>query len=169
MKPVIAPIEGERVTLRPLTESDLPLTLTWRNQDHIRRWFFFSDIIQPEQRRAWFDKYSQKDDDFVFVIVERETGTPVGQVALYRIDRDKGEAEFGRIMIGAASASGKGYAKAATQLIVERFGFDQLGLKRVYLEVFADNATAIAVYEKCGFQRVSESDGQVLMEIVRSA
>ncbi|MGQ9907544.1 MAG: GNAT family N-acetyltransferase [Candidatus Flexifilum sp.] len=169
MKPVIAPIEGERIRLRPLAETDLPLTLAWRNQDHIRRWFFHSDIIQPEQHRAWFDKYRAKDDDFVFIIVVKETDTPIGQVALYRIDRVQQEAEFGRIMIGEASASGKGYAREATQLIVQRFGFEQLGLRRIYLEVFADNAPAIAIYEKCGFRRVGEQGGQILMEIVRSA
>lgn len=169
MKPVIAPIEGERIRLRPLTEADLPLTLAWRNQDHIRRWFFYSDIIQPEQHRAWFEQYRTRADDFVFIIVEKETNTPIGQVALYRIDRVQQQAEFGRIMIGEASASGKGYAKAATQLIVQRFGFEQLGLRRIYLEVFANNAPAIAVYEKCGFRQVGEHDGQVVMEIVRSA
>jgi RimJ/RimL family protein N-acetyltransferase len=139
------------------------------HQDHIRRWFFHSDIIQPEQHRAWFDKYRAKDDDFVFIIVVKETDTPIGQVALYRIDRVQQEAEFGRIMIGEASASGKGYAREATQLIVQRFGFEQLGLRRIYLEVFADNAPAIAVYEKCGFRQVGEHDGQVVMEIVHSA
>lgn len=169
MKPVIAPLEGARVRLRPLSEADLPATLAWRNQDHIRQWFFFSDVLTPDQHAGWFAKYALKEDDYVFIIEETTTDTPrpIGQVALYRIDRDQGEAEFGRIMIGNPDDNGKGFAREATTLIVQRFAFDHLGLRRVYLEVFAHNAPAIAVYEKAGFRRVSEADGQVVMEIVR--
>src|SRR6187549_2663337 len=96
-KRTITPLENGRVRLRLLEESDLPATLAWRNQDHIRKWFFHSDVIAPDQHRAWWDRYLQKDDDFVFVIEETESlKRPVGQVALYNIDWENGTAEYGR-------------------------------------------------------------------------
>ena len=60
-KPLMPIIEDERVRLRPLTEDDLPLTLTWRNQDVVRQWFFHSDLIQFEQHRAWFEIYRERE------------------------------------------------------------------------------------------------------------
>jgi hypothetical protein len=81
------------------------MTLAWRNQDHIRTWFFHSDVITPEQHRRWFDAYRGRDDDFVFVIEEtEELRRPVGQVALYYIDWEPGTAEYGRLMIGDTDA-----------------------------------------------------------------
>src|SRR5262245_34000210 len=64
----IAPLARGRIRLRLLDERDLPMTLLWRNQDHIRRWLFDSRVISPEEHRAWFDQYRERDDDFVFVI-----------------------------------------------------------------------------------------------------
>ena len=65
-----------RIRLRLLEEQDLPQTLAWRNQDHIRRWFFSSERLTPEQHAGWFARYRQRDDDFVFII--EETGHPCG-------------------------------------------------------------------------------------------
>ena len=48
-KPHVEPISGEKVRLRLLAEADLPLTLGWRNQAQIRRWFFYSELITPAQ------------------------------------------------------------------------------------------------------------------------
>jgi RimJ/RimL family protein N-acetyltransferase len=36
--------------------------------------------------------------------------------------------------------------------LVVNYAFNQLGLRRIYLEVLADNASAIRLYEKCGFK-----------------
>jgi len=49
------------------------MTRAWRNQDHIRKWFFHSDPITTEQHLAWWQRYQDRDDDFVFIIEETET------------------------------------------------------------------------------------------------
>ena len=115
----VAPLVRGRVRLRLLEEGDLPMTLAWRNQDHIRQWFFHSDLITPEEHRRWFEQYRDRDDDFVFVIEETETlKRPVGQVALYHVDWVARRAEFGRLMIGDAEATGLGLARLATRRLV---------------------------------------------------
>jgi RimJ/RimL family protein N-acetyltransferase len=161
--------ENERIRLRLLQADDLPQTLRWRNQDHIRRWFFYSDLIAPEQHARWFEQYRQHDDDFVFIIEDIQAGgLPVGQVALYHIDWEQGRAEFGRLMIGEASAAGKGLAFAATQLAVQ-IAFQTLGLREVYLEVYADNQRAIAIYAGVGFQVKEQRDQVIEMRITAGA
>ena len=71
-----------------------------------------------------------------------------GSVSLKHIDRDKGEAEYAISMH--PEAQGKGAAKAASAAIVE-LAFRQLGLKRVYLNVLAENERANRFYQKFGF------------------
>lgn len=158
----VRPIDDHsRVRLRLLEEGDLPLTLGWRNQDHIRKWFFYAEVLTFDQHQAWFQKYQTRDNDYVFIIEDISSGCrPVGQIAIYNIDWEKGRGEFGRLMIGDPEAAGKGFARPATQLVLS-VAFGALGLEEVYLEVFANNERAIAVYQKCGFV-VDEQKDNVL-------
>ena len=161
----IAPLVSGRVRLRLLEEADLPMTLAWRNQDHIRKWFLSSDVITSGQHRNWFERYRDRDDDFVFVIEETETlCRPVGQAALYRVNWDHGRAEYGRLMIGDAEAAGLGLATlATTRLLV--LAFTEWGLREVRLDVLSGNAAALSVYGRCGFEATAEHDG--LIDMVR--
>ncbi len=158
-----AAIRATRVHLRLLAEDDLEMTLAWRNRDDVRRWFKQSDVISLENHRAWFNKHQLVDDAFMFVVEENETGAPVGQVSIYAIDREVGEAEVGRF-IAAPGISGKGYIREAISALVQ-FAFNELSLQRVYLEVLADNARAIRLYESLGFRKHGEHDGLLLMEL----
>lgn len=167
-KRALLPFESEKVRLRLLREDDLPLTLLWRNQDHIRRWFVHSDIITPEQHAGWFRQYQERDDDFVFIIEERATGNrPVGQVSIYHIDWAAGRAEFGRLMIGEPDASGKGLAFAATRAALQ-IAIERLALQEIYLEVYASNNRAIAIYEGAGFKVAHQTADMIYMTVQRT-
>jgi diamine N-acetyltransferase len=178
-KRYIPPFQGERVRLRLLEVHDLPRTLAWRNQDHIRQWFFFSERLTPEQHAGWFARYQQRDDDFVFIIEEIEGGgrdscacpaaeeaenhrRPVGQVAIYNIDWLGGTAEFGRLMIGEPRAAGRGLGREATDAAAT-LAFDRMGLQEVHLDVIPHNVRAIKVYEACGFEVTGRTEGAVRM------
>ena len=161
----VAPLADERVRLRLLQPDDLPLTLAWRNQDHIRQWFFYSDPLTPAQHAAWYAQYAERDDDFVFIIEEAaQAHRPVGQVALYHIDWAARRAEFGRLLIGEADAAGRGLARAATALLVQA-AQGQWGLHEIYLEVYTHNAAARAIYARCGFQMAGTQDNIVRMSV----
>ena len=155
---------GPSVRLRLLAEDDLATTLDWRNQERIRMWFFDARVISPEQHRAWFEEYRGKEDDFVFVIEERGSGGPVGQVSLYHVDGVGRRAEYGRLMIGERAAQGRGLAREATDLLV-RWALGPLGLEEVHLEVLQDNVGARRLYERSGFVTTGRREGVVLMAI----
>jgi diamine N-acetyltransferase len=137
--------------------------LGWRNQDAIRRWFVHSEVIALADHRAWFARYEDRDDDFLFIIEEtRDLHKPVGQVGLYRIEAVRGSAEFGRLLIGEADARGKGLAQKATALVLD-FAFCSLGLQEVLLEVLPENEPAKAVYRRCGFVPTGLRNGLLQM------
>lgn len=164
-KPTVVSIPGPRTRLRPLAEADLPLTLAWRNQDAIRRWFVHSDLLTWEQHSAWFQRYLERDDDFLFVIEETaQLQRPIGQIGLYRIDWQAGCAEYGRIMIGEATAQGHGYAAEATAMLID-FAFRDWNLRTIELEVYADNERALRVYLRHGFESIALRDGLMRMRI----
>jgi RimJ/RimL family protein N-acetyltransferase len=165
-KRVIEPVVKDNLRLRTLQESDLPMTLQWRNQDDIRRWFFHSEVISLQQHLDWFKNYITKGDDFVFIIEEIQNGyRPIGQVSLYQVDWGAQRAEFGRLMIGEPDAAGKGNAFRASQMAAN-IAFFTLGLKEIYLEVRVDNKKAIAIYEKMGFQRSEFSGDKQSMRLL---
>jgi RimJ/RimL family protein N-acetyltransferase len=165
-KRTVPPVAGLRCKLRLITEADLPATLAWRNRHDVRRWFVFSDKLTWDQHLAWFTKYAERDDDFLFVIEETRTlQRPVGQISLYKVDWAAGSAEYGRILIGDPEAQGLGLAREATQLVLG-VAFEAWGLRRVYLEVFKANERAIGVYQANGFRVVAETETMLRMEIM---
>jgi RimJ/RimL family protein N-acetyltransferase len=162
----IPPLRGEQISLRLLVESDLPLTVNWRNQDHVRKRFFHSALISADQHAAWFAQYWERDDDFTFVIEALEPLRPVGQVAIYHVEQDARRAEFGRLMIGESLAAGRGIARLATDLLV-REALWRWGLDEIYLEVFDDNERARSIYVSCGFVEMGRRDNVILMSKFR--
>ncbi len=166
----VPPVVGHGVRLRLLSRADLGRTLDWRNRDENRRWFLHADPIAMEQHLGWFEGYSGRDDDFVFVVEDLEAdGAPVGQVALYRIDWGRKDAEFGRLLIGEPTARGKGLGLKATLAVLD-LGFGAWGLDRIHLEVFAHNERAIRIYRDCGFLEIGAgAEGDVtVMELTRA-
>jgi RimJ/RimL family protein N-acetyltransferase len=78
-----------------------------------------------------------------------ETGEPIGTIGLFAIDRDNGNAGIG-ISIGDRSLWGQGLGTDAMFALLD-FGFGQLRLERLWLDVYDYNARARRSYEKCGF------------------
>ena len=57
-----------------------------------------------------------------------------------------------RIMLSGDGARERGYGTQTTRAVRD-YGFDDVGLNRIGLEVYSFNPRAIRVYDKAGFQR----------------
>jgi RimJ/RimL family protein N-acetyltransferase len=73
----------------------------------------------------------------------------IGSVGIHDYSAESRKACLG-IMIGDKTCWDHGYGTDAI-LTLLGFAFDEMNLHRVWLEVHADNARAIACYHKCGF------------------
>jgi RimJ/RimL family protein N-acetyltransferase len=102
-----------------------------------------------EGLERWVEFHRDAHDEAFFVVADA-ANHPAGHIALYKIDRVAGHAEFG-IMLGDKATWGQGLGTACTRWIIE-YGFRELGLRRIYLEVLATNPRARRVYEKLGFR-----------------
>jgi RimJ/RimL family protein N-acetyltransferase len=85
-----------------------------------------------------------------FAICELDSSQPIGNVGLRNLDQDNGSAELSVLMTDHAFI-GRGYGTDAVNCIVD-FGFGELRLERIYLQVFDYNPRAKRSYEKSGFQ-----------------
>jgi diamine N-acetyltransferase len=159
MKPLVPSFGKGSVQLRLLQEPDLDLTLQWRNREDARVWFKTSDVISSERHRSWFQQYSDRDDDFVFVVESR--GVAVGQVSVYSINRAERSAEVGRFL-AAPEAQGFGLLNLACAELL-RFCAETLKLNQVYLEVKQRNERAIRLYKRNGFCEEQVREGMIKM------
>lgn len=137
------------IYLRPMTEADTENIVAWRNKDRVRRNFIYQKPFTKEGHLNWLHTQVEPGHAVQFVICEKDAARPVGSVYLRDIDRKMRHAEYG-IFIGEDDAVGKGYGTRAAGLILA-FAFEELGLEKVFLRVFEDNAGARKSYEKAGF------------------
>jgi RimJ/RimL family protein N-acetyltransferase len=150
MKPIIA---SGRVYLRPLEAADAELYRRWRADAEPMALAGWRDpapmsLAQVEARIERLAK-EQGDDVYNFLICLLGDERPIGEVSLGHIDRKGGSAELG-IFIGEPDEWGKGYGTDAVNALVD-FGFGELRLERIWLEVWTENARARRAYEKAGF------------------
>ncbi|HPC82455.1 MAG TPA: GNAT family N-acetyltransferase [Thermoanaerobaculaceae bacterium] len=167
MKRNVPPLLGERVRLRLLREEDLPLTLAWRNADCNRMWFFDSEPIDWERHLAWFSRYRERDDDFLWIIETLEEGRPVGQVSIYDIDWASGRAEFGRLLVGEPAARGKGFAKDAVKAATT-YAVETWRLREICCHIRYDNAASRATMAAAGYTLVDADGLLVRMAFARA-
>lgn len=96
----------------------------------------------------WIEFHRRAQDEALYVIADGDDRC-LGHVGLYRIDHRAGSANFG-ILIGDKPSWGKGIGRRCTTFMVE-FGFHELNLHRIYLDVLATNQRAAELYRKVGF------------------
>ena len=119
------------------------------------------DPISEEKERRWVQK-KLAEGAALFSMLEKDTGAFIGNIEL--MDIADGAGELG-IAVTAAMQD-KGYGTEAVRAMVD-YGMDTLGLRRVFLKVFPDNARAIRVYEKCGFREYDRTEDDVFMGVTK--
>ena len=155
--------ESENISFVRVTESLVKDYLTMVNDiDHVAR--FIGRRLEPisEEKEIKWVREKQAEQAVLFSMLEKKTGAFIGNIEL--MDVADGVGELG-IAITAAMQE-KGYGTEAIPAMV-RYGMDHLGLTRIFLKVYPDNARAIHVYEKCGFREYDRTEDDVFMEILR--
>jgi len=145
-------IRGERVWLRPTEPSDVVTDSGFAGDSEVGH---FLGAKLPMSRAAAerfateiLAQVGQTGYPFVICLLGEERA--IGSVFLKGVDKVNGSGVVG-IFIGDRRYLGKGYGTDALNALVD-FGFGELRLERIELEVFDFNLRAIRSYEKAGFQ-----------------
>jgi RimJ/RimL family protein N-acetyltransferase len=144
-------LRGEKVYLRELRDDDLPLLVKWWNDPQAAALQTLVVRPQPESTivekfRAW--SANQESTRAWFTIVAQEDDGLVGSISLFCAQAPTRAATLA-ISIGPEHWS-RGLGTDALRVMV-RYGFQELGLNRIGLGVWAFNDRAIAAYRKAGF------------------
>lgn len=142
-------LAGERVTLRYLKAEDKDLYQKWINDRDIIHYNTTYYPVSDYSHDRWFEEVSTRKDLIIFSIVENANRGLIGSCSLRNINQLHRNGEV-QIRIGEKEFHGKGYGSEAVKLLVE-YGFVELNLHRIFLQVFNDNLRAIKSYKKCGF------------------
>lgn len=139
----------EQIYLRPMTEEDTDLVVAWRNKPDVRSNFIYQADFTREGHLYWLHEVVEKGRACQMIICDKEKDIPLGSVYIRDIDHIHHKGEYG-IFLGEEAARGRGIGTEAAKLMIQ-YGFEQLGLHRIYLRALAGNRQAIRSYEKAGF------------------
>ncbi|MCD8067839.1 MAG: UDP-4-amino-4,6-dideoxy-N-acetyl-beta-L-altrosamine N-acetyltransferase [Lachnospiraceae bacterium] len=139
------------IYLRPMTEEDTADIVAWRNSPGVRKSFIYQEDFTPEGHLRWLHEVVQTGRAAQMMICEEGSGRALGSVYIRDIDHIHHKGEYG-IFLGTEEVRGRGIGTEAARLMIA-YGFETLGLHRIYLRALSENARAIRSYEKAGFEK----------------
>lgn len=158
-------LETERLILRPLEDKDEESIYNYLKDHDIARWTI--NIPHPYPREGAFAFIKQAKERmekglcYELAILMKSGEEVVGVVSFVKVHISQGNAELG-YWVGKPHWN-KGIAtEAAFRLL--KFGFSELGLKRVFGKCYHDNLPSKRVMEKIGMQYEGRFRHEVLTE-----
>ena len=149
------PIETDRLLLRPFEERDLDaMYAIWSRPDVVRLLY-----QEPQTREQTAEMVRLKagrrvlraDGDYMNLAIDlRSTGELIGDslLALHSVANRQGEIGF----VLHPDHHGNGYATEASRSLL-RIAFEELGLRRLIANAFADNEPSWRLMERVGMRR----------------
>jgi UDP-4-amino-4,6-dideoxy-N-acetyl-beta-L-altrosamine N-acetyltransferase len=131
--------------LRPLSATDLPMVLAWRNQPAVRELMYTQHVIGWDEHAAWFARLERDVTKRYFVCVAGDE--PVGVVGFYAISVEHGTAEWG---LYTCDPNRRGIGAPMGFLALEQ-AFEMLNLRKVSAEVLDLNPRGLAFHRRLGF------------------
>lgn len=144
--------EGKLCRIRPLKADDIQRTIHWRNDPAVRDLSLgYRFPVTQKMEERWLETAmdDQSRTRVNFAIEENTTGDLVGLIHLNEIDWIARRSYFG-IVIGEKQYQGRGIGKES-MILLFRFAFNYLNLRKICLEVASFNTAGIGLYQKFGF------------------
>ena len=166
-------LQGNRVTLRPMTEDDWATLLKWNNDPEVMK-YADHDEFEPTTLGDVQSIYRWISTHAHCFMIEVE-GRPIGECWLQRMNLQRIVDQFpGKdlrridLMIGEKELWGQGYGTESIALLVD-FGLTLEAADAIFGLVSADNTRSLRAFQKCGFTRheaIRQEDGTLSYHLV---
>jgi RimJ/RimL family protein N-acetyltransferase len=143
-------IKGKRVDLVAVSADYLQYYHRWINDPEVTDMLGVGKLpLSMRDEREWLEQMMDPHrEDKTFTILTKR-GRPIGNLGFNHLTYQNRHGTMG-IMIGEKDLWDKGFGADAINTLL-RFGFEELGLRMIELNVDEGNVRAIACYKKCGF------------------
>ena len=142
-------LESERLIYKPLSLAHLSQDyVEWLNKPEVYRYLESGGNYTMEMLNIFLEEVEKKQILF-WGIHTKTNGIHIGNIKIDPISKRHGTGEYG-ILMGCITEWGKGYAKEASQSIID-FCFNVENLRKITLGVVLDNISAVKMYEILGF------------------
>lgn len=146
-------IESARVSLRPVSEADLPSLLTILSDAEVVKHLGHAPWQTIADAEAWFARISKHvaaGSALEFVIVEKQTGKCIGRCGLFDYNATDALASVGYIL-GRAHWR-QGFMREALTSLID-CAFAELGLRRLEAKIEAPNSASLALPRRLRFTK----------------
>lgn len=162
-------METERLILRAFTLEDAEDMYRYAEDERVGPMAGWAPHESVEETKDVIRLFVEEKD--VWAIVLKETGQVIGSIGLHDRRPDptiqhESQREIGYVL--SPDYWGNGYVPEAVQAMI-RFGFEALGLERIWCGYFSFNDQSRRVVEKCGFtyaftktQELTRLDGRTV-------
>ena len=147
------PVLTKRLLLRPLQADDTEALYAYRRREDVCRFLLHEPQTREQVAARATNSRSELTDEgqlLSLAVVERATGTLLGDVVLIWHSREHRGGEIGYVFN--PDYAGNGYATEAGAVLL-RLGFDDLGLHRIIGRLDARNLASARVLEKLHLRR----------------
>lgn len=139
------------INLSKIKKEDMKFIYKWfSSTEFLKNYDYYPPVpLNEDETDKMFYDYENSKKSEVFAV--RLNSTIVG-VAGFDDMIEENQVATLFIGLGNENERGKGYGKETMKLLLE-YGFNNLKLHRIQLNVLEFNERAIALYEKCGFTK----------------
>jgi RimJ/RimL family protein N-acetyltransferase len=144
-------LKGKKVYLKLIEEEDMEKRAEWINDPLIQDTLNYDVPTSVSKTKAWFHKIQLDPSRREFSIFTVEDDRYIGFCGLFNIKIPEMKAEL-HCVIGNRDYQHGGYGTEAYRLLQD-YGFEELGMNRIYGFQLENNAAAHRVVEKLGWKR----------------
>jgi RimJ/RimL family protein N-acetyltransferase len=149
------PMPTARLLLRPFRRGDVDAVYSYRSRADVSEYLFdrpmnHEDCAEAVRLRAGQIAFSTEGDKVVLAVERREDARLIGEVSLIWRSVPDLQGEVGYIFH--PDAHGQGFAAEATQALLA-FGFEVMGLHRIYARCDARNSASERVMQRLGMHK----------------
>jgi RimJ/RimL family protein N-acetyltransferase len=156
-------IDGKTIALAPLNQEHVEIYTRWINSEKVRMYSRNEVPRSVDEIKKWFEpKGDGPKEDIGFEIWHKEDQKLIGFCGLNNINYFHSFANL-YMEIGEVEYWNQGIATEATKLIIE-YGFLELNMNKIYVEIFSPNIGSIKAAKKAGFIHEATLKQQIYVE-----